>query len=76
MKLPRVIFVVAAIIVGVWLLGLILKLAAWIISGLLYVAAIIVIVGIILYWWENRQKPHATKHRKVIDAEIVDKKDK
>ena len=76
MKLSRAIFIIATIIVGVGLLGLILKLAAWIISGLLYGAAIIVIVGIILYWWENRQKPRATKHRKVIDAEIVDKKDR
>lgn len=76
MKLSRVIFIIATIIVGVWLLGLVLKLAAWIISGLLYVAAIIVIIGILLYWWENHQKPRATKRRKVIDAEIVNKNDK
>lgn len=70
MKLSRVIFIVAAIIIGVWLLGLLFRIAAWLISGLLYIAAIIVIVGIVRYWWENRKKS------KVIDAEIVETKKK
>lgn len=60
MKLSRVIFVIAAIIVGVWIVGLLLKLAAWIISSLLYIAAVIVIVGVVRYWWENRKKPAKT----------------
>lgn len=56
MKLSRLIFVIAAIIVGVWLLGLLFKLAAWFISSLLYIAAIIVIIGLVRFWWENRKK--------------------
>lgn len=68
MKLSRVIFVIAAIIVGVWLVGLAIKLATWVINSLLYIAAVIVIIGIVRMWWENRKKS------KVIDAEVVDKK--
>ena len=56
MKLSRVIFIIAAIIVGVWLLGFVIKLAAWFINSLLYIAAVIVIIGIVRYWWESRHK--------------------
>lgn len=70
MKLSRVIFIIAAIIVGVWLIGLMFRIAAWLISGLFYIAAIIVIIGIVRYWWETRKKS------KVIEAEIVDSKKK
>ncbi len=68
MKLSRVIFTIAAIIVGVWLIGLAIKLAAWVINSLLYIAAVIVIIGIVRMWWESRKNP------KVIDAEVVEKK--
>lgn len=71
MKLSRVIFIIAAIIVGVWLLGLLFKLAAWFISSLLYIAAIVVIFGIIRYWWESRKKSNGNK---VVDAEIIEPK--
>lgn len=74
MKLSRVIFIIAVIIVGAWLLGFILKLAAWFISSLLYIAAVIVIIGVIRMWWENRKKNKADSKNKIIDAEIVDKK--
>ena len=70
MKLSRLIYIIALIIVGVWALGLLFKLAAWFISSLLYIAAVIVIIGLVRAWWENRKKDN----RKTIDAEIVDKK--
>jgi|GEM_PF-3141992 len=70
MKLSRVIYIIACIIVAVWLIGLLLKLAAWFISSLLYIAAVIVIIGIVRNWWESRKGAK----RKVIDAEIVEKK--
>ena len=70
MKLSRLIFIIAAIIVGVWLLGLLFRIAAWLISGLFYIAALIVIIGVVRYWWESRKKS------KVIDAEIVETKKK
>lgn len=74
MKLSRVIYIVACIIVGVWLLGLLLKLAAWFVSSLLYIAAVIVIIGIVRAWWESRKKDKANSKNKIIDAEIVDKR--
>lgn len=55
MKLPRVLFIIGAIIIGVWVLGLLFKLAAWVISGLLYIAAIIVIIGLISMYIDSRR---------------------
>lgn len=66
MKLSRLIYIIAVIIISVWVLGLLFKLAAWFINSLLYIAAVIVIIGLVRNWWENRKKS------KVIDAEIVD----
>jgi len=57
MKTSRLIFLVAAVVIGVWLLGLILKLAAWLINGLLYIAAIVVIIGLISVYIDSRKKP-------------------
>ncbi len=56
MKLSRLIFVIAAIIVGAWLLGLILRAAAWIISALVGLAAIIVIIGVVSAYFENKKR--------------------
>lgn len=74
MKLSRLVFIIAAIIVGVWAFGLLLRLGAWIINSLLYIAAIIVIIGVVRYWWENRKKSKTQNGRKVVDAEIVNPK--
>lgn len=57
MKLQRLIFLIAAVVIGVWLLGLVFKLAAWLINGLLYVAAIIVIIGLISAFLDSRKTP-------------------
>lgn len=63
MKFTQILFAIAAVIVGVWLLGLLFKLAAWIISSLLYIAALIVIVGLISMYLDNRKKQkQATKN--------------
>lgn len=56
MKLTRLIFLVSAVIVGVWLLGLVLKLAAWLINGLLYVAAVVVVIGLISAYIDSRKQ--------------------
>lgn len=74
MKLSRLIYIIAIIIVGVWVLGLIFKLAAWFISSLIYIAAIVVIIGLIRMWWENRKKSKNTQSSGIIDAEVVNKK--
>lgn len=55
MKVTRLVFLIAAVIVGAWLLGLVFKLAAWLINGLLYVAAIIVIIGLVSAYLESRK---------------------
>lgn len=55
-KLTRLIFVIAAIIVGAWLIALLFRVAAWIISGLLYVAAIIVIIGLVSAYLQSRKQ--------------------
>ncbi len=55
MKFTRLIFLIAAVVVGVWLLSLVFKFAAWLISGLLYVAAIIVIIGLVSAYIEHRK---------------------
>ena len=55
MKLSRLIFIIACVVVGVWLLGLIFRFAAWLINGLLYVAAIIFIVWLITVFLEQRK---------------------
>ncbi len=55
MKLSRLIYIIAVIIVGVWVVGLLFKLAAWFVSSLLYIAAVIVIIGLVRTWWEQRK---------------------
>lgn len=62
MKLSRVIFAIAAIIVGVWVLGLLFKLAAWVIDSLLYIAALVLIIGLISMYLESRKKSNANKN--------------
>lgn len=57
MKLSKLIFSIASIIVVVWLLGLVFRFAAWLISGLLYVAAIVVAIGLIMAYIESRRNP-------------------
>lgn len=55
MKLTRLVFLIAAVIIGVWLLGLVFKLAAWLINGLVYIAAIVVIIGLVSAYLENKR---------------------
>lgn len=57
MKTSRLVFLIAAIVICAWLLGLVLKFAAWLINGLLYVAAIIVIIGLISAYIDSRKTP-------------------
>lgn len=55
MKISKLIYAIAVIIVLVWVLGWVFKFAAWLINGLLYVAAIIVIIGLIVNFMERRK---------------------
>lgn len=56
MKFTRLIFTIAVIIIAVWLLGLVFKFSTWLINGLLYVAAIIVIIGLISAFVESKKR--------------------
>lgn len=52
----RLVFSIASLVIIVWILGLVFKFAAWLINGLLYVAAIVVIVGLISAYLQQRKK--------------------
>ena len=56
MQLSRLIYVIAIIIIAVWLLGLVFRFAAWLINGLLYVAAIVLIIGLVANYLERRKQ--------------------
>ena len=56
MKLNQLLFIIAAIIVGAWLLAMLFKIAAWVINGLVYIAAIVLIVGFITMYLQRRKK--------------------
>ena len=58
MKLSRLIFIIAVVIIGAWIVGKLLSLTAWIINGLLYVAAVVVIIGLISSFIEQKKKSH------------------
>lgn len=55
--LTRLIFSIAAIVVVVWLVAQIFNIVTWLINGLLYVAAVIVIIGLISAYVQRRSKP-------------------
>ena len=56
MKVSQLIFIIAVIILSVWFLGLILRVTAWLLGGLVYVAAIVVIAGLIYSFIENKKR--------------------
>ncbi|NCC19956.1 hypothetical protein EOM33_02745 [Candidatus Saccharibacteria bacterium] len=55
-RLTQLIFTTAVIVVGVWLLALVFRLATWMINGLLYVAAVVIIVGLISAYVQGRKQ--------------------
>ncbi len=55
MKVTRLIYIIAVIIIAAWLLSLVFKLAAWLINGLIYVAAIVIIIGLVATFIESRK---------------------
>lgn len=61
MKIYRLIVIIAAIVVVAWLIGLFLRLAAWILNGLVGVAAIILIAALIYRWFNSVNTARATK---------------
>lgn len=56
MKLSKLIIIIAAIIVGAWCIGLLFRLTAWLLNGLVGVAAIVLVIALI-YRWIKGAKP-------------------
>lgn len=73
-SLIRLIITIAAIIVGAWLIILAFKLAAWIINGLIGVAAVVLIVAIVYRF--VRQQPSTTSKRSRLRIEREPSKEK
>ena len=61
-SLTRLIITIAIIIVGAWLVMLAFKVAAWLINGLVGVAAVIIIAAIIYRF--TIQKPSSSSTKK------------
>ena len=47
MSFPKLVYSIAVLIIIAWVLSMVFRLAAWLISGLLYVAVLVVIIGLI-----------------------------
>ena len=59
MKFTNVLFSIAIIILIAWVIGLVFKFAAWVLNGLVGIAAIIVIIGLITMFVKSKQnKPN------------------
>ncbi len=56
-SLPQIIVTIAAIIIGIWLLGLALRVAGWLLNLLLPVAVVIIIIAIVMSWRRKQQGP-------------------
>lgn len=56
MKFSQVLFIVAIIILIAWVAGLVFKFTAWVMNGLVGLAAIIVIIGIISLFIKSKQR--------------------
>ena len=55
MKITNVLFTVAIIILVAWVIGLVFKFTAWILNGLVGIAAIIFIIGLITMYVKSKQ---------------------
>lgn len=54
-KISQLILSIALIVLVTWVLGMVFKLAAWLINGLLYVAAVVVIIWLIALFIESKR---------------------
>lgn len=54
-KISQIILSIALIVLVTWVLGVVFKLAAWLINGLLYVAAVVVIIWLITLFIESKR---------------------
>ena len=55
MKITNVLFTVAIIILVAWVIGLVFKFTAWMLNGLVGIAAIIFIIGLITMYVKSKR---------------------
>ena len=55
MKITNVLFTIAIIILVAWVIGLVFKFTAWMLNGLVGIAAIIFIIGLITMYVKSKQ---------------------
>ena len=56
MSFPKLIYSIAVLIIIAWVLSNIFRLAAWLINGLLYVAILVVIIGLIAQFISQKKQ--------------------
>jgi len=56
MSFPKLIYSIAVLIIIAWVLSNIFRLAAWLINGLLYVAILVVIIGLIAQFVSQKKR--------------------
>lgn len=56
MSFPKLVYSIAVLIIIAWVLSMVFRLAAWLISGLLYVAILVVIIGLIAQFISQKKQ--------------------
>lgn len=56
MSFPKLIYSIAVLVIIAWVLSNIFRLAAWLINGLLYVAILVVIIGLIAQFISQKKR--------------------
>ena len=56
MSFPKLIYSIAVLIIIAWALSMVFRLAAWLINGLLYVAILVIIIGLISQFISQKKR--------------------
>ena len=56
MSFPKLIYSIAVLVIIAWVLSMVFRLGAWLINGLLYVAVLVVIIGLIAQFISQKKR--------------------
>ena len=56
MSFPKLIYSIAVLVIIAWVLSMVFRFAAWLINGLLYVAILVVIIGLIAQFINQKKR--------------------
>ena len=56
MSFPKLIYSIAVLVIIAWVLSMVFRLAAWLINGLLYVAVLVVIIGLVAQFISQKKR--------------------